>query len=375
MVFKFLSAQEESLSFDKDSVEYLTPQEYAMMLDRNDRFLLRASLFSIGAEWGVIKNFTLLGQAGFDEQIWDNEFALAEIRYYLPFNLVSRSSLNGIYVSTGVKLNNLSWADDSNQIFNARTFYTSIGIQRRFLGNGLADLSLRMGRQSFRDSGILNGEFVDRQLFSSYSIESKVALGLGIALKNNRDLDYDKLCPVVKCHEKEKFLLKVNAAGVLRLQFEEFYTRLHAIPSVAVEQKFGNLPFSAQFKTTLDYMGWFAKENESGGDAEYSEIKLDLEARYYYNLNSRIRNGRTGNSLSANYFALGLTDRSLRQKDSRRTRYFDYQGFYATTGIQRTYGKRLYFDLYIGVASLGLFDDSQYSEVEFMSGANVGVKF
>ena len=363
---------------EKDSVKYLTPQEYAMMLHRNDRFLIRASLISAGVEWEFLKNFSILGQVGFTEDLWEGEFIKAELRYYLPLKSFSKSNLNGPYVSLGTKKYSssvLGLSDDLGDL-NAMALYANLGLQRRFLGNGLADFGLRFGYQNQEFTWNNAGNSSEHYEVSSFIFESKTSIGLGLSLNKKSELDYDRLCPVLKCYDTEKFLLKLNFADAINLEIDQNYTRFRSNPFVAVEQKLGNLPFSAQFKVMLDYQAIDGRIEEiSNSGYILSTIQYDLEARYYYNLNSRMRKGKTGNSLSANYFSFGYSKRNRREDyRTREIRYFDYRGFYATTGLQRTFGKRLYFDLYLGAAYLNTaFGDNM--DLEFLGGANVGIKF
>jgi hypothetical protein len=374
-------AQEADTDFQSESVEYLTPQEYAMMLDRNDRFLIRASLISAGVEWEFIDNLSVLGQVGLTEDFWEGQFAKAELRYYLPLKSFSKSSLNGPYISAGAKTYNpigSAIGFDLNDLTRSSLYYANLGLQRRFLGNGLADFGLRFGYKEQTDYFFSNG--VRQEVNStSFLLESKTSIGLGLTLNRGSELDYDRLCPVLKCYDTEKFLLKINFADAINLEIDQAYTRFRSNPSVAVEQKLGNLPFSAQFKVSLDYQAIDGRVEEvSNHGYSFSNIQYDLEARYYYNLNSRMRKGKTGNSLSANYFSFGYT-RIDRREDyrSRETRYFDYRGFYATTGLQRTFGKRLYFDLYMGAAYLNSGEgyNQFFNDFDFVGGANVGIKF
>jgi hypothetical protein len=379
-LLQLASAQPVSEALSKDSVEYLTPEEYAMMLDRNDRFLIRSSLISAGVEWEFIKNFSILGQVGLTEDLWEGEFAKAELRYYLPLKSFSKSNLNGPYVSLGAKKYNTSNTYSSIgpvglfkfDELNASIFYANLGLQRRFLGNGLADFGLRFGYKEQTIYSFPNGVSQEYKV-TSFLLESKTSIGLGLTFKRSADLDYDRLCPVLKCYDTERFLLKINVAEALSFEVDERSMLFRTSPSVALEQKIGDLPYSAQFKVSLDHMTYTGRAQSSFNGTNFTSIYFDFESRYYYNLNARKRSGKTGNSLSANYFALGYSH--IRDSgaggDGENAYIENLNGFYITSGLQRTFGKRLYFDLYMGTRYI--IDDGYGFMI--MSGANVGIRF
>lgn len=364
-----LYSQQSSIITEIDSVDYLTPQEYAMMLDRNDRFLIRADILSAGFEWEFINSFSVKVQGGFESLIAEKPFVNVELRYYLPFKFIERSNLNGAYISAGAEYNS-SFLLSYYQIYGSM-IYTKAGLQRRFMGNGLADLGLRLGYQTENNSSYqevlpwLNSQ-------ESFVIESTASIGLGLTFNKNQPLDYDRLCPVLKCHKRERFLVKLNLANAIRLEFNDDVFRSRIEPSIAVEQKFGNLPFSAQLKVSLDQR--IGRERE-GSYQNSTFLNLGLEGRYYYNLNSRIKNGKSGNGLSANYFSIGYSDQNRwYPKNEINYRFSGREFYYATTGIQRTFGDKLYFDFYVGA---GYFraGDFEANAIEYIGTVECGFKF
>jgi hypothetical protein len=355
-----LFSQESFIVSESDSIDYLTPEEYAMMIDRDDRFLIRADILSAGFEWEFAKNFSILAQAGFEAYNSSDgradEFSKVEMRFYFPTDKFSRSSLNGPYISFGGELFTTFPAPP---ILNTSLLYLNLGLQRRFLGNGLADFGLRLGYQNEVFDDWRDGEYRGESSRQSYVIETNATVGLGLTFSQHEDLDYELLCPVLKCYDTERFLFKINVANAFRLDFGNQTLLADFNPSIAVEQKLGDLPFSVQGKANVDFRVVFdGREDSRYYDLNRTRLRVEVEGRYYYNLKSRMRKGKTGNSLSANYFALGYFDQNTwtEYANSDDIRLDILDGIFAKTGIQRTFGERLYFDVYLGA---GLFEDNQ----------------
>lgn len=375
------SAQEDSTLVNRqDSVEYLTPHEYAMMLDQDVRLLFRASVISVGLEWAFVDNFSLFAQVGYSEDVFEREFIKGELRYYLPLKSVFRANLSGLYVSAGAKLFNADRSSlrstFSSGGLNASIIYANLGFQRRFLGNGLADFGLRFGFQNEDNYGYQDGNDVRVGSTQSFVLESKTSIGLGLSFGKTSALDYDRLCPVLKCYDTERFLLKVNLSDAIKIESDDELFNLWLQPSAAAELKLGNLPFSVQMKVALDQRFMvYSPVDYPRAKANFTFMEVSLESRYYYNLNSRIRTGKTGNSLSANYVAAGYLDKSAWfNQNERYSSFFERGGFYVTTGFQRTFGERLYFDVYLGASYIqdGL-NPSRYFDLK--GGVECGIKF
>lgn len=372
---EYAEAQTKSLVTQSDSVEYLTPEEYAMMLDRNDRFLIRADILSAGVEWEFANNLSILAQAGFEAYNQTDgsadEFSRVEMRFYFPTENFSRSSLNGPYVSVGGELFTTFPAPS---ILNTSLFYAKLGLQRRFLGNGLADFGFRFGYQNEVFDDWRDGEYRGKNSQQSYVFESTASIGLGLTFNKNQDLDYERLCPVLKCYSSEKFLLKFDLANALRIEFGNNFQEFVFTPSIAVEQKLGNLPFSLQTKAAVDL--WVVSGDEdyqAYNMGDFARLRAEFEGRYYYNLRARMRKGKTGNSLSGNYFALGYLSFNEWDIDSENVPSFHHNGMFVKTGIQRTFGEKLYFDVYVGA---GIFEDRRDRRETGVFGAvECGFKF
>ena len=331
-----------------DSVEYLTPQEYAMMLDRDDRFLFRVDLLSGGLEWGFVDKFSIVAEVGVEE--WP--YGRIELRRYFETEKIAQSAFSGMYISLGADAfnNNGWWLAPYSQYY-----YAKLGLQRRFLGNGLADFGIRAG---YVNENIAEYDFIGDDLeFETineryFLVETTTSIGLAFATKSKKKLDYDRLCPVLKCFDTERFLLKLNVANSFRLAVGQSFD-IFLQPSLAIEQKIGDAPFSVQAKLKLRQA--FSATNESSfySTRYQNGFTVDVEGRYYYNLKNRMAKGKTGNSLSANYVSLVYSrrDQWTYTDGGNAPNVNNSNGVFIQTGVQRTFGERLYFDVYIGLGT------------------------
>jgi hypothetical protein len=91
----------------------------------------------------------------------------------------------------------------------------------------------------------------------------------------------------------------------------------------------------ADLQHTLE-KGWPLKDNP-----KYS---LNIGARYYYNINARIRKGKSANNFSANY--LGIYQQNMLLKENEDYHYQSNLNF--LYGIQRRLGKYGFVDFGVG---------------------------
>lgn len=220
------------------------------------------------------------------------------------------------------------------------SFSAKWGIQRRFLKHGFADLGIRSGYMLNLTPDKSNLFFI-----STY-------MKLGLAFSNDKnDLDQNFLCPVLKCHESSGFLVKTNLNNVIRFTTISEYFTFSFNPEIDLEKKLWSTPFSINvnlasrtsvFRTRYTYPGTFSTYIRS-------ELAINLDARWYYNLNRRIRKGKTGNGLSANYVFIGMGGA---MKDYPTQGNIKSRFYYVGTGIQRLLGEHLYvdFNLHIGTS-------------------------
>ncbi len=141
---------------------------------------------------------------------------------------------------------------------------------------------------------------------------------------------------------EEKSMLKVGLSGIGFASYPGLFME-HAF---AYEKKI-NVPFSVLAQYRQGMSGW-----------QSSYVGVDAAVRYYYSLPRRIRQGKSANNLSANYFAIQLDNTwqgvsryapqgqfTFVETKTRRTSQVSL-----LYGIQRRLGKHGYVDFNIGGA-------------------------
>ena len=344
-----LSAQRDTTAAAKaDSISmYLTPLEYAFMMHEETRFMLRVTALGVGAELEVLPYFTLMGQVQFSTGNAVNVSQLnltAQARWYYGSKEMNVRNMSGNYIALAYGNQALSGRYD----FEQWQLYASWGIQRRFLDYGLIDLGINAGYGMFT----YPSTFLRSHAFNEgYFIQSHGEVGLGFVFNKLKALDPERLCPALKCYEKESFLFKINTANLFSISFipDGDRTELHLAPKIAVEQKLFNLPISIGADLALNYQWWKRPTEINNVSGYYGSVTGRVQTRYYYNLKSRIRKGKSGDGLSANYISGGVYQR--RQFFSGVPNVFRNQrtGYVFTTGIQRTFSDHFYFDVEAGI--------------------------
>ena len=354
-------------------IEYLTPLEYAFMMHEETKFMLRLPVLGLGAEVEVLPYFTLMAEARFlmginyNYYIYefgsfnDNYSITGEARYYYGSRKKGINNMSGNYFGLGYNF------QESAYVFgapNLNQFYAKWGVQRRFLGAALIDFGINLGYERYK-------RFWDTSLIAErVFLQTVGTLGFGIVFKNEKKLDKDRLCPVLKCYDREIFLLKINTLNLVNAVYSisDELSAFRINPQIAVEQKLLNSPFSIAASLELLY-GWRYRNGDKVRTNPFSEIYGRIQSRYYYNLKSRILKGKSGNGFSANYVSGGFYE-GYNTGFNQPLAVSDY-GITLTTGIQRTFSKHFYFD-----AELGGAYDLRNDEGLFLYGdVQVGIKF
>ncbi|NEN23166.1 hypothetical protein G3O08_06595 [Cryomorpha ignava] len=340
-----LSAQRDTTgtAAKTDSIiEYLTPLEYAFMMHEETKFMLRAPAVGVGAEVELLPYFTLMGQLELrSSQISSpSYFTLnAELRLYYSSKKKGVRNMSGNYFALGY--DNPTIPNEQNEQY----YYGRWGIQRRFLGNGLIDFGINAGYSTYRKLNRFTDNTYSRD---AIFIQSTALVGLGLVFGNEKALDRDRLCPVVKCYKKETLLLKINTTDLFSVYkaTTERYDEIRIRPKIAIEQKLFDLPVSIGADFGLEYYSrTSSKENPYSRNGRSSQFTARLQARYYYNLKNRIRKGKCGDGLSANYISYGYNRNYEFYNDSFRS---GGSGYTISTGIQRTFSDHFYFDVEMG---------------------------
>ena len=348
-------------------IQYLTPLEYAFMMHEETKFMLRFPAVGMGAEVQVLPYFTIMAQSQFLEVFSNYNYRefdyginfMSEARWYYGSKKKGVQNMSGNYLSLGY-----GYQNDFNSNYVNR-YYTRWGVQRRFLGSGLIDLGVNIGYAKYKKRFLLLGN-------ESVFIQTTGTIGLGIVFNNEIALDKDRLCPAVKCYEREAFILTINTLDFLEYNIYDLTKRsiLLLRPQIGVEQKLFNSPFSIGANVKLDMLASFRNITESTFKP-HLELGGRLKARYYYNLKNRIRTGKSGNGLSANYVSGGIYQFYNTTVDQPLSFY--NEALTLTTGVQRTFSNHLYFDIELGLAygtrGEGIHNTALFGDMQ------VGIKF
>lgn len=375
---KFILAQNEeviqdsSYSNNDTEIQYLNPWEYAFMMHEETKWVFKAFLdgfeqyggLKIGFETKLMRSFSINIDGGIKSIDYihperdhisrvSSSFLSLEARWYYRQKKRIRDNklspnLSDNYISIGYRFSYLN-----HYGVNAQEVYTRWGLQRRFLNNGIVDLGFEFTT------------FLDKD-HNMYQLGNYLNIGLAYA-KDKYKLDREKLCPVLRCYAADSYVFKTNLTQLIHMFSGDKTFRLQFSPEIAFEKKLGQSAFSinTQLGTHLFYQTIF----ESYSDFSYRVDAL-IEGRWYYNLKRRIRKGKTGNGLSANYIALGGLIEYGNTKYNFREEFRN--NLHLVTGWQRLFGEHLYFDLSIGITYQP--DNSSY-EIEPRIKTAVGYRF
>lgn len=353
---KYLLAQNEATKQDsshlnKDTeIQYLDPWEYAFMMHEETKWIFKAFLngydesggTKIGFETKLKRSFSINIDGGMRSMYYPDPerdyvnrtsslFLSLDARWYYRQKKRIRdkklsANLSDNYISIGYRFSYL----DHDRI-NAQQVYTRWGLQRRFLNNGIVDLGFEFGA------------FLDKDQ-NMYQLGNYLNIGLAYA-KDKYKLDREKLCPVLRCYAADSYVFKTNFTELISMFLGDKAMRLKFRPEIAFEKKLGQSPFSINTQLSA-YLFYNEIYSASYRDFTY-KIDALLEARWYYNLKKRIRKGRTGNGLSANYIAVGGLIAYGNTIYNFREEFRN--NLHLITGWQRLFGEHLYFDLSIGI--------------------------
>ncbi len=375
-----VNTESDTIGIRTDSaIIYLTPMEYAFMMHEETFWLFKANVIlkdgyreryylNIGIERRIAPSFSLnfeIDQSAYETQDeyhipYNGIQSILEARWYYRLNKrvkqknVARN-MSDNYLSLGLGYTHIIRKKENDFI----SVYAKWGLQRRFLKYGHTDIGIKAG-VGFP----LNNNYSPFFVFNTF-------VNFGVAFTKDRyKLDREKLCPVLKCYEADKFLIKSNLSSLISASLFNRYTIIEIAPHIAFERKIGHSSFSVN--TELQPVFGYSKMYDVNQDRYYEGIfwtaKLLLEGRWYYNLKRRILKGKTGNGLSASYIAVGGSYNYYKPK--YELGYFR-PDVYITTGWQRLFSKHLYFDINIGVG----YDAIQSYESEIYPRIRIAVGY
>jgi len=364
----------------QDSILYLTAEQEAFMIDKETKSLFKTSPLQyeqkLGEAFSI--NLTVVPDLFYgriismdsDETYLSNIFLQgeAEIRYYykLPQLIKEKKQANNLsssYFAFGVKYGETVFNSDRNVFDNDRQTYQIFGAwgdQKRFLNYGYLDYGVEFGFSNSKAASI--GTSMNNT-YRSFSLRSRTKVGFAFGKKY--DIKEETKCPIFKCYLDRKSGLKINYNSLFSISYgkfssnnstNKFFARLN--PNIAYELKIGNTAFS--INQDLDFAISFS--NSKGLDQNkfgINSVELDYElgGRYYLNLKSNIKKGKSGNNLSGTYLYLSG---NYNQFHSEST-FVDFNGNVIITkfnskfinaglgvGYQKTVLNDLYFDISYG---------------------------
>jgi len=402
----FASSQTDSLIYSEETqqdsiVQYLTPLEYAFMMHEETKWMVKVNLVIVNLytplnlnafyERKISRAFTLSGGISFvgifSNISVDSKFQLSTIlepRWY--YNMAKRVkegkgkfNMSGNYFALGTAYTfDFETLDDfeSGEIIKTNTDFISLyakwGMQRRFLKKAYIDFGVKA---SFNF-------YINENIPVSSIISTYINAGFVFAKDRQIPLDKDKLCSVLRCYASDRFLLKTNLNGLLIIGVNDNGNWFSFNPEFAAELKLGFSPFSlnAELSVKSIYQG----ATEELKSTSYFTLLTAIESRWYYNLKHRMLKGKTGNGLSANYFAFGISNLFYRERDEEDADYYPFNeiskynelGIHLLTGIQRTYAKHVYIDVNFGFRVFQYLDESYFDPIFELTGLlAIGYRF
>ena len=162
---------------------------------------------------------------------------------------------------------------------------------------------------------------------------------------------------VIMAEREELTLIKVDLLGPLLYALSGIDTAKHNVIRVSFEQKF------------RPEWSWIAAIEGQANKKEFTEVRLQGSARYYFNMQKRILKGKSANNFSANYL-------STRVNYKRRPLDEDSQlSIDLLFGIQRRIWKYGFIDFDIGIANVIAPYDDITPGVDFTSSIQIGIAF
>jgi len=237
------------------------------------------------------------------------------------------------------------------------------GWQQQFGKNGFINFSLGAGK-AWRSKDISTLSFNNEgQLKPSPSVENWILdyrLTLGWAFGKSNSYNPED-CSVIQYFKEEKSLLKIDILNIISSISDQ---GIGGSFSIEYEQKLGNSPFSVNPYFFIPYTLGFEKEIEN----RVSTV-IGTETRYYYNLKKRIRKGKTGNNLFANYFGAKIAYHT-------NTRDNLPYGYGIMWGLQRRLFNTVFIDYSLGNYSRASFQSPDFEVYTTMfSELQIGLAF
>ncbi|HPE56140.1 MAG TPA: hypothetical protein P5514_11070 [Bacteroidales bacterium] len=404
LLTKQAASQNDTSAQLPDSIlQYITPMEYAFMMHEDTKWLVKlyfedhsdpyffGSTINLGAELKLTNTLSLNTYVSQYASFEESELKISEYlntyfegRWYYRIkekikNDKPANSLSDNYLALGMQYRFHTFERDLGSsdytYITENTLYLKWGLQRRFIKYGLADFGLKAGLTNIFQS--------DQKI--RFTFNTFVYLGLGLT-KDQYQLDKNKLCPVIRCYENLNLLYKSNLSQLVFAANSGENIAVYIQPHLAVEYKFGNTPFSinAELNSRFSFYRYIQTKTHLNDDTIYNTSKVrntsdgiigfTIETRYYYNLKSRILKGKCGNSLSADYIAIGTGDSwYIYNPDIQHSPAYDRPFIFIKAGWQRLISEHIYYDIHIGLKYF-LENREYFERLTHQFGINLGYR-
>lgn len=387
----------------QDSVFYVTPEEEALMIDKETTSLFKFNPLVISDEsFSSLNSFTF----AFEQKL-GNKFSITPS---VEFNLTSslddltyiNFGLEGRYYIDNQKINNLSGKFISMKYENAifpnnnfnmfidglYSFEIGYGIQNRFLNYGYLErkISLTYNEYKFDDTVMFPQGFGPK--FKSIVLSSQYNVGFGLGKKY--DIDEMLKCPIMRCQKDRLFGLKYNFRRTWNIgyryvtdneDFNAFFVNLS--PNIAYEHKINKSSFTLNHDLDMNLSFSTNRSNNVDSGFGLSDILVSYSPglRFYLLQKSKILSGDSGNNLSGLYgfvqpkFTLAEDYRIEFNPTNVDLEEFNTVFIFGQVGIgyQKEILQNLYFDIDMGVSKkFNRPDSNRFENLSFIGNIRVG---
>jgi len=355
----------QSLSeFSQDSVLYLTDKQEAFMIDKETKYLIKTG--PLGFEKKLTESISL-------NSVFQPTYSGArglrietglELRYYYKIKKLieqgkQANNLSSEYFSGGIEHNGVAFPGEG-QANRIMTYNINWGSQRRFLNYGYIDLGLQLSYSNFEF------KFPTIESITASFVTLSNRTSVGFAFGKNYEIGDVVKCPIFKCYLDRKSALKFNMNKVLNLSYgtsssfenkNRFAVSLN--PEISFEHKIGSTSFTINQELDL-LAGFSSRISNLNPNAGISEYRLGYTAtlRHYFQLNSNVKKGKSGNNLSGFYWFAGASidfgDSKLpliSQEVDFEVGKHNYIDVPFGVGYQKTMLNNFYFDFQAGLSA------------------------
>jgi hypothetical protein len=307
----------------REEAKWLVKTNYGAMLTNRSILGDFEYTLEIGGEVKLTPSIAINGLLGYnhksEQAIRGFWYGQIEPRWYynMPKRIAQGRSTNN-FSGNYFSLKFTQFTDRSKEGFpSERDFKTphqrlmlAYGMQRRVLNYGFFDFSLNAGWQrdnNYEGQYVLNGGRYRPVSWQNNPLEgfsARSEIRLGLALGGAKRKTTLPVCDIFRCFEEENSLFKIDMTKL----FYVAPNQANLTFSMAYEKKLKKTAWSLNQELRADYSYSFEKYSDGYAmttiESNGTMFRYVLEPRYYYNLNKRIRKGKSANNLSGNYLAL-----------------------------------------------------------------------